>query len=108
MQLPAPRLPIGGAWIDAAEREAIPVDQNTGETFGAFARGKKAGDVDGGRQLRVARRLHAGQIFVNNYWAAGGVESPFGGVGKPGHGREKGFEAMYGFASLKTVAIKYE
>lgn len=63
---------------------------------------------DGGRQIRMARRLHAGQVFVNNYGAAGGVELPFGGVGKSGHGREKGFEALYGFASLKTVAIKYE
>ena len=36
--------------------------------------------------------------------AGGGVELPFGGVGKSGHGREKGFEALYGFSSLKTVA----
>ena len=34
----------------------------------------------------------------------GGVELPFGGVGKSGHGREKGFEALYGFSALKTVA----
>jgi aldehyde dehydrogenase (NAD+) len=63
---------------------------------------------DGGRQLRMARRLRAGQVFVNNYGAGGGVELPFGGVGKSGHGREKGFEALYGFSTLKTVAIKYE
>jgi len=36
--------------------------------------------------------------------AGGGVELPFGGVGKSGHGREKGFEALYGFSALKTVA----
>ena len=30
---------------------------------------------------------------------------PFGGVGASGHGREKGFEALYGFSALKTVAI---
>jgi aldehyde dehydrogenase (NAD+) len=63
---------------------------------------------DGGRQLRMARRLRAGQVFINNYGAGGGVELPFGGVGKSGHGREKGFEALYGFSTLKTVAIKYE
>jgi aldehyde dehydrogenase (NAD+) len=33
------------------------------------------------------------------------VELPFGGVGASGHGREKGFEALYGFSALKTVAI---
>ena len=59
---------------------------------------------DGGRQMRLARKLHAGQVFVNNYGAGGGVELPFGGMGKSGHGREKGFEALYGFSSLKTVA----
>jgi aldehyde dehydrogenase (NAD+) len=44
-------------------------------------------------------------VFVNNYGAGGGVELPFGGVGASGHGREKGFEALYGFSALKTVAI---
>ncbi|MEJ6396494.1 aldehyde dehydrogenase family protein [Yoonia sp. 208BN28-4] len=60
--------------------------------------------LDGGRQMRLAKRLQAGQVFINNYGAGGGVELPFGGVGKSGHGREKGFEALYGFSALKTVA----
>ena len=59
---------------------------------------------DGARQMRLARRLRSGQVFINNYGAGGGVELPFGGVGKSGHGREKGFEALYGFSTLKTVA----
>jgi aldehyde dehydrogenase (NAD+) len=59
---------------------------------------------DGGRQMRLAKALRAGQVFINNYGAGGGVELPFGGVGKSGHGREKGFEALYGFSQLKTVA----
>ena len=59
---------------------------------------------DGARQMRLAKAIHAGQVFINNYGAAGGVELPFGGVGKSGHGREKGFEALYGFSTLKTVA----
>ncbi len=59
---------------------------------------------DGGRQMRLAKALQAGQVFLNNYGAGGGVELPFGGVGKSGHGREKGFEALYGFSALKTVA----
>ena len=60
--------------------------------------------ADGGRQMRLAKKLRSGQVFINNYGAGGGVELPFGGVGKSGHGREKGFEALYGFSSLKTVA----
>ena len=62
---------------------------------------------DGGRQMRLSKALRAGQVFVNNYGAGGGVELPFGGVGKSGHGREKGFEALYGFSTLKTVAVQH-
>ncbi|SDF56314.1 aldehyde dehydrogenase (NAD+) [Salipiger thiooxidans] len=62
---------------------------------------------DGARQMRLARKLRAGQVFLNNYGAGGGVELPFGGVGKSGHGREKGFEALYGFSVLKTVAARH-
>lgn len=62
---------------------------------------------DGARQLRMARRVKSGQVFVNNYGAGGGVELPFGGVRSSGHGREKGFEALYGFTTLKTVAIHH-
>lgn len=62
---------------------------------------------DGGRQMRLAKALRAGQVFLNNYGAGGGVELPFGGIGKSGHGREKGFEALYGFSTLKTVAAHH-
>ncbi len=59
---------------------------------------------NGARQMRLAKALKSGQVFINNYGAGGGVELPFGGVGKSGHGREKGLEALYGFSTLKTVA----
>ena len=62
---------------------------------------------DGGRQLRMAKRVRSGQVFINNYGAGGGVELPFGGVKSSGSGREKGFEALYGFTTLKTVAIRH-
>jgi aldehyde dehydrogenase (NAD+) len=62
---------------------------------------------DGGRQFRMARRIRSGQVFINNYGAGGGVELPFGGVKSSGYGREKGFEALYGFTTLKTVAVRH-
>ncbi len=62
---------------------------------------------DGARQMRMARRLRSGQVFVNNYGAGGGVELPFGGVKSSGYGREKGFEALLGFTTLKTIAIRH-
>jgi aldehyde dehydrogenase (NAD+) len=81
------------------EADAIAIANRTG--YGLVA---GVWTTDGGRQMRLARALRAGQVFVNNYGAGGGVELPFGGVGKSGHGREKGFEALYGFSALKTVA----
>jgi aldehyde dehydrogenase (NAD+) len=62
---------------------------------------------DGGRQLRMARAIRSGQVFVNNYGAGGGVELPFGGVKHSGYGREKGLEALYGFTVLKTVVLQH-
>uniref|UniRef100_UPI0026197689 aldehyde dehydrogenase family protein n=1 Tax=Halomonas sp. TaxID=1486246 RepID=UPI0026197689 len=62
---------------------------------------------DGGRQLRLAKAIRCGQVFVNNYGAAGGVELPFGGVGRSGHGREKGFEGLRSYTRIKTVAIRH-
>jgi aldehyde dehydrogenase (NAD+) len=62
---------------------------------------------DGARQMRLARLIRAGQVFVNNYGAGGGVELPFGGMKGSGFGREKGFEALYGFSTLKTIAIRH-
>ncbi len=62
---------------------------------------------DGARQMRMARRVRSGQVFINNYGAGGGVELPFGGVKSSGYGREKGFEALLGFTTLKTVAMRH-
>ncbi len=62
---------------------------------------------DGGRQLRMARAVQSGQVFINNYGAGGGVELPFGGVKHSGYGREKGFEALHGFTTLKTVVLRH-
>lgn len=59
-------------------------------------------DLD--RATRAARLLRAGQVFVNE-WYAGGVETPFGGYGKSGYGREKGREALWNYVQTKNIAI---
>jgi aldehyde dehydrogenase (NAD+) len=82
----------------------------------ALAHRQRHGLRPGGRRLdarrqpraALARKLQCGQVFINNYGAGGGIELPFGGVKHSGHGREKGFEALYGFSTLKTVAIKHD
>ena len=63
--------------------------------------------ADGNRAMRVARKIRVGQVFINGYGAGGGIELPFGGVKKSGHGREKGFVALYDMASLKTMVFKH-
>ncbi len=62
---------------------------------------------DGARQHRVAKRVRAGQVYVNGYGAGGGIELPFGGFGKSGHGREKGFEALYDMSATKTIVFNH-
>jgi len=81
------------------EDQAIHIANST--SFGLVA---SIWTSNGARQMRMAKELKCGQVFINNYGAGGGVELPFGGVGRSGHGREKGFEALYGFSTLKTIA----
>lgn len=57
------------------------------------------------RAIRASRALKAGQVFVNE-WYAGGIETPFGGIGLSGFGREKGQEALYSYVNTKNVAIR--
>ncbi|MEL7258908.1 MAG: aldehyde dehydrogenase family protein [Pseudomonadota bacterium] len=82
------------------EAEAIEIANGTqyGLVGGVFTR-----DLD--RANRVAQKMRAGQIFVNE-WFAGGVETPFGGYGKSGYGREKGREALWNYVQTKNVAMK--
>ena len=54
----------------------------------------------------MAEEILAGQVYLNTYGAGGGVEYPFGGFKKSGHGREKGFEALNAFCQTKTVILK--
>jgi aldehyde dehydrogenase (NAD+) len=60
------------------------------------------------RQTRLSKKLRCGQVFLNCYGAGGGVELPFGGVGRSGYGREKGFLALEEMSQAKTVVQRYD
>lgn len=55
--------------------------------------------------LHMARQLRGGQVFINE-WFAGGIETPFGGIGLSGFGREKGQEAIYSYVNTQNIAIR--
>ena len=82
------------------DEEAISIANSTeyGLVAGVFTR-----DLD--RATSAASQLRAGQVFVNE-WFAGGVETPFGGYGKSGYGREKGREALWNYMQTKNIAIR--
>ena len=94
--------PVLAAMPFADEADAVRIANAT--DFGLVA---GVWTENGARQLRMARAIRSGQVFVNNYGAGGGVELPFGGVKHSGYGREKGFEALYGFTVLKTVVLQH-
>ena len=54
---------------------------------------------------RLAQRIDAGQVYINEYFA-GGIALPFGGNKRSGFGREKGMEALRSYSKLKSVAAR--
>ncbi len=82
------------------EDEADAIALANGTDYGLLA---AVWTENGGRQQRVAKAVKVGQVFINCYGAGGGVELPFGGTKRSGHGREKGLLALEEMSSTKTV-----
>ncbi len=85
---------------DEADAIRLANDTDYGLTAGLWTE-------NGGRQLRVAKALKCGQVFVNSYGAGGGVELPFGGMKRSGFGREKGMEALHDLTTTKTIILRH-
>lgn len=94
--------PVLSLFAFEGEEEAVRLANST--DFGLVA---GVWTKDGARQHRVAKRVRAGQVFVNGYGAGGGIELPFGGFKRSGHGREKGFEALYDMSATKTIVFNH-
>ncbi|SEJ86087.1 aldehyde dehydrogenase (NAD+) [Bhargavaea ginsengi] len=56
----------------------------------------------------VGSRIKSGQVFINSYGAAGGVQMPFGGYKKSGIGREKSHLAVQNYVQIKNIATKIQ
>ena len=91
---------------------AIPFDDEddalriaNGTNFGLIA---GVWTENGARQMRLAKKLRVGQVYINGYGAGGGIELPFGGFKRSGHGREKGFEALKEYTVAKTIVINHK
>lgn len=86
---------------DENEAVALAEDTDYGLVAGIWTR-------DGARALRVGRQMRVGQVFINCFGAGGGIELPFGGMKKSGHGREKGWEALLEFSSVRTIVQRHD
>ena len=53
---------------------------------------------------RVARRLHAGTVWVNTFDISS-LTTPFGGVRDSGHGRDRSLHALDAYTHLKTTWV---
>jgi aldehyde dehydrogenase (NAD+) len=122
----AARLPSGGFFVrptlfgDVPRDSALAQQEVFGPVLSAFPFDDEADAIrlangtdygllaavwteNGGRQQRVSKAVRCGQVFINCYGAGGGVELPFGGMKKSGHGREKGFLALEEMSTTKTL-----
>ncbi|SDE07432.1 aldehyde dehydrogenase family protein [Ruegeria marina] len=82
-------------WDDEAE-----VIRTANDTLYGLAAGIWSRDVT--RAMRMADRIEAGTVYINNYFNAA-TQSPVGGWKQSGYGRENGWEGMKAFMQTKSV-----
>lgn len=83
---------------DEADAVRIANDSTFGLAAGIWSR-------DIGRVHRVAAKLEAGRIVVNEY-GGGFVQNPCGGYKLSGYGREQGMDALAHYTQQKSVIIR--
>ena len=83
------------SWVE--EEEVIHI---ANDTIYGLAAGIWSKDV--AKAMRIADRIEAGTVYINNYFNAA-TQSPVGGFKQSGYGRENGWEGMRCFMQTKSV-----
>jgi (Z)-2-((N-methylformamido)methylene)-5-hydroxybutyrolactone dehydrogenase len=91
--------PIASVLRFTDEADAIKIANDT--EFG-LAAGVWTSNVQ--RAHRVAGKLRAGTVWINNYRKTG-YSTPFGGYKQSGYGRENGPEALHAYTEEKSVWV---
>jgi len=85
---------------DNDDELALANDVEYGLTAGVFT-------TNINRAMYATEKLRAGSVYINQ-WFGDTNQTPFGGFGKSGIGREKGLEALDSYLQTKNVAINIE
>lgn len=84
---------------DAAQALALANDSDFGLVAGIYT-------ADHATALHLARRVEAGQVFVNGFLTAGDTV-PFGGIRQSGTGREKGLAGLAAYLAPKSIILNH-
>jgi succinate-semialdehyde dehydrogenase/glutarate-semialdehyde dehydrogenase len=91
--------PVAPVMAVRDEEEAIAVANTT-----EFGLGSNLWTRDINRAKQLARRIEAGNVFINGMTASD-PRLPFGGIKRSGHGRELSVFGIHEFTNIKTVWI---
>ncbi len=89
---------VNNAWCDPTADNILTVKTRLMEKSG---RGYRGATYSMG-VMRMADRIEAGTVYINNYLNAA-TQSPVGGFKQSGYGRKNGWEGMHCYRQTKSV-----